>query len=183
MKGRKNNYIFIIISLTILCICTGCSSHRRTVKRGKSHNTHIKSDLTELKEIDKNLKGDEKLIIEEAMEWLGTPYSYGRQDKGVATDCSGFVMKVFEAALQYKLPRNSAKQSEFCDNVNSAKIRPGDLVFFITNNGDKINHVGIMIDEVQFIHASTNGVKISSLEQNFYKTHFQKFGRVPGLRH
>ena len=171
----------------LLCLAgmmmVSCSSHYKTVKRNKKDNTQIKADEKIIKEIERVLKGDEKKILDEAMEWLGTPYTYARQDKGVATDCSGFVMMVFDTAIGCKLPRNSAKQSEFCDHINAKKVKPGDLVFFITNNGNKINHVGIMIDDVQFIHASTKGVKISSLEQTFYKTHFKNFGRVPGMKH
>lgn len=180
-KLKRPLFISLIAAITISL--ASCSSHRHSVKRDKTSTTQLKSDEKTLKEIERKLKGDEKKIMDEAMEWLGTPYTYGRQDKGVATDCSGFVMMVFDKSIGCKLPRNSAKQSEFCDKVSANKVKPGDLVFFITNNGNKINHVGIMIDDVQFIHASTKGVRINSLEQNFYKTRVQKFGRVPCMKH
>lgn len=183
---KRNGYKFycIVILFSCLLFSGGCSSIRHLVKRDKDKNTEqIQKDREIEKEAEKVLKGDEKKIIEEAFRWEGTPYVFGRQDRGVATDCSGMVMRVFEEAIGCKLPRNSARQAEFCQNITSAHVRPGDLVFFITNGGGKINHVGIMIDKTNFIHASTKGVMVSSLESNYYKTHFQKFGRVPCMKH
>lgn len=167
-----------LISLIGLLIATGCSSH----KKGNYRYTHAEEIQIEHK-AEKTLRGEEKKVVEEAFEWLDTPYVFGRQDKGVATDCSGMVMRVFEKAIGCMLPRNSAKQAEFCEDISHRNVKPGDLVFFITNNGDRINHVGIMIDRVKFIHASTRGVTVSSMESEYYKTHLQRYGRVPCLKH
>lgn len=171
---------FLYISLTSLVILTGCSSHRKATKTKWSHREEIS---IEKKEVEGKLGGDERKVLEEAFEWLDTPYAYGRQDKGVATDCSGMVMVVYEKTIGCKLPRNSAKQADFCESVGSGHIKPGDLVFFITNNGNKINHVGIMIDKEKFIHASSHGVLVSTMESDYYRTHFKKFGRVPCMKH
>lgn len=136
------------------------------------------------KELEGSLKHNEVDVMREAIDWLGTPYKYGRQDKNLATDCSGFVMQVFDISLGCKLPRNSAKQAEYCADVSSQSVKPCDLVFFITNGGDRINHVGIMIDNKRFIHASSSkGVVVSSLESGYYQTRLQKFGRVPCIKH
>lgn len=158
----------------------GCSTHRKTAKQKFTHSEELK---IEKDEVEGRLKGDVKKVLEEAFEWLDTPYAFGRQDKGVATDCSGLVMVVFEKTIGCKLPRNSAKQAEFCETVKQRDVKPGDLVFFITNKGDKINHVGIMIDKEKFIHASSRGVVVSSMKSDYYRTHMQKFGRVPCLEH
>ena len=121
--------------------------------------------------------------MKEAETWMGTPYAYAKSEKGKGSDCSGFVMMVYLNALDMKLPRNSAKQAEFCKKIDKKHIRPGDLVFFATGKDPhKISHVGMMIDSDRFIHASSSkGVVISSLSSNYYSTHFRRFGRVPHM--
>ncbi len=115
------------------------------------------------------------------MTWIGTPYAYGRNDKQKGTDCSGMVLSVYLDAEDIKLPRNSAKQAEFCKKISAEKVIPGDLVFFATGNDpDKISHVGIMIDEVNFVHASTKkGVVVSRIDTPYYIRTLKMFGRVP----
>ena len=141
-------------------------------------------DDTVKKSKDKKKPGTQReKVIAEAMTWIGTPYKYGHQNKGVATDCSGMVMVVFEEATGLKIPRNSAKQAEFCEVLSVKHILPGDLVFFATGKDKgKVSHVGIMIDEVQFIHASSSkGVTISSMATPYYQKAFLKYGRIPML--
>lgn len=179
--SRPHSYLIIVFSLAVLL--TGCSSHRRSVRRGMSKAERLKVEHQIEKDVERSLAGDELRVVDEAFKWLETPYVFGKQDKGKGTDCSGMVMVVFEQTIGCKLPRNSAKQAEFCEEIKERQVKPGDLVFFITNKGSKINHVGIMIDEKQFIHASSHGVVVSSMETDYYKTHFQKYGRVPCMRH
>lgn len=174
------NRTLSLIFLCCLVFLVGCSSHKKVAKPTFTHAEELQ---IEQEEVEAKLKGHEKLVLQEAFEWLDTPYAYGRQDKGVATDCSGMVMLVFENTIGCKLPRNSAKQAEFCDKINENHVKPGDLVFFITNNGDKINHVGIMVDKKKFIHASSHGVVVSTMESDYYRKHFQRYGRVPCMRH
>ena len=167
--------------LLCLMVLSGCSVHRKVPT---STRDQIKAEKKIEKEVEKHLRGQEKKVIEEAFEWLGTPYVYARQDKGVATDCSGFVMRVFEKAISCNLPRNSTKQAEFCKPVARKNVKAGDLVFFITGNGETINHVGIMIDDTQFIHASSSkGVVVSTMDNNYYIQRFKMYGRVPCLHH
>lgn len=182
MKINSRN-LSVYILLAVLALATaGCSSQRRTTKRSETIAERTRHDKETALKAEKGLKDHEKMVIEEAFTWMGTPYEFGRQDKGVATDCSGMVKLVFEC-IGCELPRNSAKQAEFCEEISRHHIKPGDLVFFITNSGNRINHVGIMIDELQFIHASSKGVIISSMETSYYQKHFQKYCRVPGMKH
>ncbi len=123
-------------------------------------------------------------IIDEAYSWVGTPYKYACAEKGKGTDCSGMVMKVYEEAAGQKIPRNSAKQAEFCDKVDAEHVSTGDLVFFATGKDPhKVSHVGIVVDNEKFIHASSSkGVVVSNLFTPYYQRKFLMFGRVPGLR-
>lgn len=122
-------------------------------------------------------------IVDEARTWLGTPYAYAKADKGRGTDCSGLVMRVYEDAAGHKLPRNSAKQAEFCERLEPEQVAVGDLVFFATGkDADRVSHVGIVIDDTQFIHASASkGVVISDMTTPYYRRTFKMFGRVPEL--
>lgn len=125
----------------------------------------------------------QKQIIKEAYTWLGTPYKYAGEKKGEGVDCSGMVMKVFETAAGMKLPRNSAKQAEFCKEADASEVNTGDLVFFATGKDpNRISHVGIVIDNETFIHASASkGVVVSKFDNNYYRRTFRKFGKVPRL--
>ena len=128
-----------------------------------------------------NIKGEQKKIVEEALSWLGTPYKYAASEKGKGTDCSGMVLKVYEDVAGTKLPRNSKKQAEICKKLKQRDVKPGDLAFFATGKDKKtISHVGIMIDDVKFIHASAKrGVVISNMTTDYYQRTFIMYGRVP----
>lgn len=123
----------------------------------------------------------QKKIIEEAESWIGTPYVYAKADKGVGTDCSGMVMKVYETVTNRKLPRNSARQAEFCIPLAAEEVATGDLIFFATGKDpERVSHVGIVVDNKSFIHASSSkGVVISDFTTPYYQKHFMMFGRVP----
>lgn len=133
----------------------------------------------------RNIKGNktQKRVVEEAMSWLGTPYAYAKCDKGEGTDCSGMVMKVYESATGWKIPRNSAKQAEFCIFLEKENVCVGDLVFFATGKDpERISHVGIMIDDINFVHASTSkGVVVSKINTPYYTRTFRMFGRIPSV--
>ena len=87
-------------------------------------------------------------------------------------------MNVYNRALGIKLPRNSAKQQEFCTGVSRNELSPGDLVFF-SNNSGRINHVGMYIGAGNMIHASSSrGVIISSLSEKYFMDRFHSAGRV-----
>ena len=131
---------------------------------------------------ERNNIGDK--IAEESLTWIGTPYKYGHSEKGVATDCSGMVIVLYDEIAEIKLPRNSAEQAEFCDKLKEKDIKPGDLVFFATGRDKKkISHVGVMIDDCKFVHASASkGVILSEMTTPYYQRTFIKYGRVPGMK-
>jgi len=85
-----------------------------------------------------------------AARFIGTPYLWGgRTAQGI--DCSGLVQIALEAAGR-SAPRNSDLQAEALGaplkgEFDAAKLARGDLVFWT-------GHVGIMVDERQFLHAS-----------------------------
>ncbi|KAF0130352.1 MAG: cell wall-associated hydrolase [Bacteroidetes bacterium] len=93
-----------------------------------------------------------KNIVENAQLLLGTPYLWGgRSVFGI--DCSGFVQLLFKVA-GIALPRDAwqqAEKGEPIDFIEEAKT--GDLAFFDNEEG-KINHVALIVDSKNVIHAS-----------------------------
>lgn len=124
-------------------------------------------------------RGDNKELYREIKTWLGTPYCYAKADKGVGTDCSGFVMKVYLAVYKKPIERNSARIFEKnCKEISRNDLREGDLVFF-RGKGTGITHVGIYLKDGYFAHASSSrGVVVSALSQRYFETHFKCAGRV-----
>lgn len=187
-------YACLLSLLAFLFSLTSCRTHKHVGgnNSGGIHSTHVenpelKGEYTyklPLKFAGKSIDKNRKKIIEESRKWIGTPYLYAGKQKGKGTDCSGLVMTVYEEVLGYKLPRNSAKQAEFCKSVDENKVMAGDLVFFATGKDpNRVSHVGILLDDgFSFIHASSKkGVCISRLDNLYYLSRFLKFGAVPEL--
>lgn len=168
----------IMVAVAIFSILlTACSTSRSSIKQENTNSYHYLEKVKSMHHLDQQ----QKLILEEAYTWLGTPYTYAMQDKGIGTDCSGMVMSIYQKVIGCKLPRNSAKQAEYCQRIKEKNARIGDLVFFATGKDpDKISHVGIIVDEDNFIHASTSkGVVISKLHTPYYTGCLKMYGRVP----
>lgn len=177
---RFLSFKFPFALLTILMLMLGGCRSKRNISfpGGSTGRTEIIVNLPE------NLSLNRKRIIEEAHKWLGTPYKYGCSQRGVASDCSGMVVCVFEESIGAKLPRNSAQQSRYCKSIKLRDVLPGDLVFFATGKDpDRISHVGIMLDGDAFIHVSTSkGTCISSVNSPYYRRTFKAFGRPSELK-
>ncbi len=179
--------IFFVFSASVVGLPSCRSAKDAGNARHKSERMHKKKKGGNSRGSDNNGKWQTDLsksdsnILKEASSWLGTPYGYGCAEKGKACDCSGMVMSVYEKVTGVKLPRNSAQQQEFCKNLKKKDVRVGDLCFFATGKDpDKTSHVGIMVDETNFIHASTSkGVVVSDITQPYYERTFKGFGRVP----
>lgn len=121
-----------------------------------------------------NSRGSASDVIDFAKRYLGRPYVYGGNGPG-SFDCSGLVCYVY-SHFGIDLPRVADDQAKAGEKVSSPSA--GDLVFFSGRNDGYITHVGIYIGNDSFIHASTQGVAISSLESSWYKSHYVKACRV-----
>ena len=90
-------------------------------------------------------------------------------------DCSGLLVAVF-ARYDIRLPHNSEEQAKYGRLIAvKDELRKGDLVFFIRSYKTQrfITHSGIYLGNNEFIHASsTNGVTITSLDDNWWKGKF-----------
>jgi hypothetical protein len=84
--------------------------------------------------------------------FLGSPYQWG----GVTpwgVDCSGLVQTTF-AARGVALPRDSAEQVSHGAPVSFEAIRPGDLLFFKSQSGDKVTHVAFAGEADTLVHST-----------------------------
>ncbi|MBN8861391.1 MAG: C40 family peptidase [Sphingobacteriales bacterium] len=110
--------------------------------------------------------------------WWGTPYRMGgATQQGV--DCSAFTQTLMSVIYGQDIPRTAQGQKDFCSLVDLNDLHEGDLIFFKTRKGREITHVGIYLQDDQFVHASSsNGVMISSLKEPYWSRNFVSAGRV-----
>lgn len=108
--------------------------------------------------------------------WYGTHYRMGgTTKKGI--DCSAFSGTLLSTIFSFNVPRTAREQYKICEHLNKTDLLPGDLVFFNTRGG--VSHVGVYLANNHFVHSSsTDGVKISSLDEDYYSRKFICGGRV-----
>lgn len=121
---------------------------------------------------------DNHALYTEVSGWLGTPYRSGGSSKN-GTDCSGLATQIYRKVYNIRLPRTSDAQYSSSNKVAKRNLREGDLVFFASNRSRKrVAHSGIYLKNGKFIHASSSqGVIISSLNEDYYRTHWISGGR------
>ena len=117
----------------------------------------------------------EKLMVRHE-EWRGTKYRMGSLVRKNGVDCSGFVLLTFRDLFGVELPRSTRDQNLLGTDVKRDQLQAGDLVFFHTGRN---KHVGIYLENDQFLHASTKaGVKISKLSETYWKKNYWKAKRL-----
>ncbi len=117
-----------------------------------------------------------------AERYMGTPYKWGGASPETGFDCSGLVQWSYEQ-LGIDLPRVTDQQFQVGVHISNVDdLRPGDIVFFRDSTG-YIHHEGMYIGNHQFVHAPHTGdvIKISSLDEPYYKEQFAGGSDVSGL--
>ena len=113
-----------------------------------------------------------------ALSLQGAPYSYGHASPEEGFDCSGFVKHVYETQ-GISLPRTARDMALVLPEIPLNNINSGDVVFF-NSNGAPYSHVGIYINNDQFIHAPSQRsgkVIVSSLNNDYWKKHYMGIRR------
>jgi gamma-D-glutamyl-L-lysine dipeptidyl-peptidase len=94
-------------------------------------------------------KAPERWALE---HFAGSAYQWG----GVTpwgVDCSGLVQPTF-AARGVTLPRDSSQQVAHGATISVDAIRPGDLLFFLSEAGSGINHVAFAGEADTLVHST-----------------------------
>lgn len=112
-----------------------------------------------------------------AMSYLGAPYRYGGQSKR-GFDCSGLICHIYYEATGVRLPHSTKEHYKSSFEIHPKEAVAGDLVFFAIDGGYP-DHVGLMLNKKDFIHASkSRGVIISSLDEKYYRKRFLSIRRL-----
>lgn len=96
-------------------------------------------------------------VAQFALQFVGNPYVYGGSSLTNGTDCSGFVMSVYNN-FGVSLPHSSAADRSVGATVNGLEnAQAGDIICYS-------GHVGIYIGNGQIVHASTErtGIIVSN---------------------
>jgi cell wall-associated NlpC family hydrolase len=173
MKSRI--YITMIgLALTI----ASCSSIKTANNNSSANNDKKRIQYSEKLGIDLR-KDFDMALVKEVIDWLGTPYVHGAEDK-TGTDCSGFVQQVYKTVYGITTARSSSGIYDEATKVKKEKLQMGELVFFKINT-EKVGHVGIFLQESYFIHASSSkGVMVSSLDLEYWTKYFVSGGKIKG---
>src|ERR1700746_131141 len=69
-----------------------------------------------------------------ALGLVETDYRFGGKNPEAGLDCSGMVSYVFDRAVGLKLTGSAAEIAHKGRNIELGQLKPGDLVFFNTEN-------------------------------------------------
>jgi|LauGreDrversion4_2_1035121.scaffolds.fasta_scaffold142385_3 hypothetical protein len=108
-----------------------------------------------------------------ASTWIGTPYRTGGETRKGA-DCSGFAKSLYKEVAGVDIPRTTSQLWLSGKPIDVMSIRAGDLLFFSNvGAGDGITHVGVVIGEGEFAHASTSqGVRFAHHDRGYWQKRF-----------
>ncbi len=171
---RMLNNTFVLVIIVLLSF--GCHDNSSSGNQSSTMFESVGEDAqTRQSEVDR------VELINFAKQYIGTTYHSASIDPGIGFDCSGFVYFVFKR-FGIDVPRSSRDYEFLGKPLKPEEFKVGDvLVFYGYMDYSIIGHVGIICEangmKSKFIHASSgkvNGVTISSLDSNGYKSRFFK---------
>jgi cell wall-associated NlpC family hydrolase len=110
-------------------------------------------------------------------EWYGTSYCLGGSTRN-CIDCSAFTHVIMQNVYNVNVPRTAEEQFKASQHINLEDLNEGDLVFFNTNGGNDMSHVGVYLLNNKFVHAATSGgVMVSDLNDTYWKPRYRGAGR------
>jgi cell wall-associated NlpC family hydrolase/peptidoglycan hydrolase CwlO-like protein len=100
-------------------------------------------------------------------QFIGNPYVYGGTSLTNGTDCSGFVMRVYEH-FGYSVPRTTSGLRSVGRSVSYSDAQPGDIIVFYSSASPSGGHCGIYIGNGMMVNAASTktGIVISSVNPN-----------------
>ncbi|MEH7612583.1 C40 family peptidase, partial [Gottfriedia acidiceleris] len=158
----------------------GASYVEKETGSNTTDSNKVDSSQTDTNKVDSNTSQsfDVQSLITLSKKYSGVPYIWGGENPS-GFDCSGFISYVFkESGLS--LPRTNV--AGYWYNSSNLKtvddFQPGDLIFFQNTYTYGPSHMGIVINDNEFIHASSSsGVTISKINNSYWNQHFLGFKR------
>lgn len=143
----------------------------------------------------------DRMVLEEARSWIGTPYRHQASSKGIGADCLGLLRGIWrnvygaepedpgayapDWAEAGKTDRLLDAASRHLTEIPANEMRPGNVLIFRWRSGMAAKHVGILAGNGRFIHAySGHGVLSSALVPQWRRriAGAFKFPDIPGDR-
>lgn len=126
---------------------------------------------------------DPRLFQRVVDTYVGTPYKRGGDNlRGI--DCSNLVSSIYRDYDGTQLPESTRGLLRLSGVIEYDDLQIGDLVFFKFAETRSPSHVGVYVGDKRFVHASeTNGVIISSIEENTYRSAYYGARRVAPQLH
>ena len=159
--------LFISVCLVLLSACSSAPHHGPANPARNVSGARV--DIGESDTIG-------QILNQQYKDWRYVKHRMGGTSrKGV--DCSGLVYQTYRTKFGVAMPRSTEQQSKMGQAVRKEQLKAGDLVFFKT--GVFTRHVGMYIDEGDFLHVSSSkGVMISNLDEKYWKRAYWKARRV-----
>jgi len=138
------------------------------------HKAYIQMGDGEIKQAPfkrPRLRPEQMVLL--ARRFMGLPYFWGGTSP-LGLDCSGFVQLIYRlSGIEILRDADIQFARSGLIEVPKGEEKAGDLVFF---GKKKITHVGMMINDKEFIHATTHEkpvVQISGLYEEYWQRIYQ----------
>ena len=158
-----------LLLLSACLVLSGCGISSRTVRAPDATQYASAYAVSKYDEVRASL-------MQAYRDWKGTPYRLGGTSTA-GVDCSSLVSIIFDDYFGVDMPMNTRRLLNQGEGIRRASVRTGDLVFFRT--GRSTLHVGIIVEEGEFLHASTSeGVTLSNLYDRYWSNRYLAARRV-----